>query len=152
MPEPNAASVGPAARRRPASRWKSVVVTVLLSIAALLVLPGDCYRPPLIPHVPSGPTQVAVRETAYYRTYLVDERYTGSARYFFAWGDGRSDTTGYFSAEDTVTASHAWDSIGAYLVAVGAQGDSGFRGVWSDPLSVTVYSDSERVYRDTFAD
>lgn len=97
----------------------------------------NAYHPPTTPFTPVG-SQIDFANTAYsYSTGTVDPS-GQNVSYQFNWGDGASNTTGYYPSGTNVTCSHAWFNPGSYNVTVQAR-DSQNVSCWSPPLTVNVY-------------
>ena len=78
------------------------------------------------------------------KTYVNTEYFFGAyttdpdgdgVRYVFYWGDGTTDTTGYYSGEEHPMLSHSWSSPGTHTVKVRAYDPSG---LWSESQPLTV--------------
>ena len=117
----------------------SLLLTV--SLLAVLVLVAGCpNKAPKIPAKPSGPALVKMNDTAAYTSMTTDPN-RDKVLYAFDWGDGDTTTTALIKSGDTISQSHAWDSIGVYAVKVKAKDEKGKWSIdWSDTLMVTVDS------------
>ncbi len=94
-------------------------------------------RPPNTPSTPSGPTSGHGGTTYSYSTSTTDPD-NDSVRYVFNWGDGSTNTTGWYASGVTATASHSWSSPGTYRVKVQAQDSTGALSDWSPYLTVSI--------------
>ena len=100
----------------------------------------NAYHPPNTPFIATG-SQTIVANTGYsYSSGTVDPN-GQNVSYQFNWGDGTSNTTGYYPSGTNVTCTHAWSNQGSYNITVLAQ-DSQNSSFWSPPLTVNVYSAS----------
>jgi hypothetical protein len=94
--------------------------------------------PPEKPQKPSGPTsgKTGKELTFTSSTNDVDQ---DEIYYLFDWGDEEfSQWIGPKNSGQEVTATHKWDSEGAFSVRVKAKDEHGVMSEWSDPLTITM--------------
>lgn len=99
-------------------------------------------HPPLTPNKPTGETIILTGEEYTFTSSSEDEE-GDSIYYMFEWGDGqRSEWLGPYASEQSVSASHIWLKTGSYNIRVKAKDIEGLETSWSDPLVVTVNSET----------
>lgn len=119
---------------------KSLALTAI-AIAVLVLAAGCKNKPPKTPTV-TGPTLVLVNTTVDYSVTATDAN-RDKIRYFVAWGDASTDTTGYSGSGEAVTVRHAWSDTGWYNIRALAEDERGARSAdWSDSLRVHVVTDT----------
>jgi predicted secreted protein len=93
--------------------------------------------PPFTPEVPSGPS-VGYLDVSYsYSTRAFDPD-DDRVRYYFDWGDGSGDWTGYVESGEFASVSHVWNITGTYEVKVKAQDEHGAESIFSSALEVII--------------
>lgn len=121
---------------------KRNLVCVLLAAMILLLAAGCRNKAPRVPARPIGPDSVALGDPAAYTAVTTDPN-RDRILYIFDWRDGDSTVTDLVKSGQTVTASHAWRSLGVYYIRVKAKDEKGlYSPDWSDTLRVRVYYDS----------
>ena len=90
--------------------------------------------PPLTPSTPSGSTSGYPGVLYTYSTSTTDPN-ENDVRYHFDWGDGSTNTTGWYASGSTASASHSWTSTGVFNVRVWAKDE---HDEWSGYSSLTV--------------
>ena len=95
-------------------------------------------NPPNTPGAPSGPTS-GVMETDYSFTASTTDPEGDDIYYWFDWDDGtNTGWLGPYSSGATVTATHAWSSIGDYDITVKAKDEKGKESDFSPPHTITI--------------
>ena len=90
------------------------------------------------PEKPTGPTNGKAGTTYTYKTSTTDP--DGEQVYYkWTWGDGtQSDWMGPFDSGETISADHAWEENGTYVVKVISKDIYNQESEWSDPLVVYI--------------
>lgn len=102
------------------------------------------------PNVPSGESKFKMNTDYSYDTSCNDPE-SDQVFYRWDWGDGKvSKWLGPYNSGETCRASHNWTEIGNYQISVLAKDVSGFMGSWSDPFSISVTKDKNRIYVISF--
>jgi hypothetical protein len=100
--------------------------------------PISTSNPPLTPPAPTGPTH-GVRNVSYFYSASTTDPDGDEIYYMFNWGDGTSTAwLGPYSSGLTMSASHAWSTIGTSDVTVKAKDTNGATSGWSAPLTMTI--------------
>jgi hypothetical protein len=93
------------------------------------------------PNKPSRPTGETGGKTGISYSYssMSTDPEGDQLYYNFSWGDGTySDWIGPYNSNDTVTASHAWDTRGTFSIKVKAKDSKGAISEWSEPLVTSI--------------
>ena len=110
-------------------------------IAARTFLGGETTsNPPGKPDTPSGPTSGEPGVKYPYNTNAMDPE-DDPIMYGWDW-DGDLEVDGWtrpFNSGMEITSKHKWDVGGTYEIRVKAMDIHGAKGVWSDPLTVTIF-------------
>jgi hypothetical protein len=127
-------------------RYAVAVVTVDESIGDssddwFEITPGTDELPRR-PRNPSGPTTGYGYVKYRYSTATTDPQEM-DIKYYFDWGDGTGEWTGWMQSGEEVTLSHSWNttSTKTYYVKVKAKNKYG-ESPWSDPLKVKIIGNS----------
>jgi len=99
---------------------------------------------PDTPSKPSGQTSGIPGEEYTYTTSATDSD-GDLLSYCFSWGEENVTLTEWMNSGDTVSASYSWSERGKYKVRVRARDECGFVSDWSDPLSVTMPRNKNRI-------
>ncbi|MCJ7571655.1 MAG: LamG domain-containing protein [Candidatus Thermoplasmatota archaeon] len=91
--------------------------------------------PPEKPKI-SGPAS-GKKETEYPYIFNADDRNNDNVKYIIDWGDGTTDTTGFYQSGINVTVKHTWISDETYNIIAYAQDEHGLNGP-NTTLSVTM--------------
>jgi outer membrane protein assembly factor BamB len=122
---------------------KSLPLTVL-ALAVLVFAAGCKNKAPKVP-VLTGPTLVQVSSETDFTVTTTDAN-KDNIKYFVAWGDGDTLTTGYEGSGENVTVSHTWADTGWYSLRALAEDEEGARSAdWSDSLYIHVVTDTGNV-------
>ena len=99
---------------------------------------GPPNDPPATPGKPSGPTS-GVIETDYSFTASTTDPEGDDVYYWFDWDDGtNSGWLGPYASGATVTATHAWSSIGDYDITVKAKDEFDHESGVSAPHTISI--------------
>lgn len=94
--------------------------------------------PPATPSTPVGPTH-GTRNNEYTYSSSSTDPNNDQIYYMFNWGDGTSsEWLGPYTSGLTISAMHAWTTIGDYSVKVKAKDINGATSDWSAPLTVSI--------------
>jgi len=64
-------------------------------------------------------------------TFVAEDIEENNVQYFIKWGDGDTESTGFYPSGEEVTVSHSWSSSGDYDIEARAKDDHGNEGGWS---------------------
>jgi len=92
---------------------------------------------PYTPNTPQGPSTLNMDQSGIYSTSTTDPDYD-QIRYYFDWGDGDTEWTGWYNSGSTASLSHSWDYPDTYNIRVKAEDTSGKQSSWSNIKQVTV--------------
>jgi len=118
--------------------WRAIIQGCLLfGDPAMKIKIGQFGNPPAKPTL-NGPNHGVFNQTLTYTSSTTDP--DGEPIFYeFDWGNGEtSDWLGPYNSGETVTATHSWPGIGAYLVKVVAKDNKSATSPWSDPLRVEI--------------
>jgi len=118
--------------------WRAIIQGCLLfGDPAQKIRKGTFGNPPAKPTL-EGPNHGVFNQTLTFTSHTTDP--DGEPIYYeFDWGTGEtSGWLGPYNSGETVTATHSWPGIGAYLVKVIAKDNKSATSEWSDPLRVEI--------------
>jgi hypothetical protein len=104
---------------------------------------GEKSNAPAKPATPVGTASGSIK-TSYSYTSSTTDPDGDKVSFMFDWGDGTtSGWIGPINSGATVTGSKTWTASGTYQVKVVAKDVHGVVSVWSDPLPVTMPTESK---------
>jgi hypothetical protein len=118
--------------------WRAIIQGCLLfGDPAIKIKIGQFSNPPEKP-ILNGPTQGVFNETLTFTSSTIEP--DGEPLFYeFDWGNGEmSEWLGPYNSGETVTATHSWPGLGAYIVRVIAKDNLSATSPWSDPLRVDI--------------
>ena len=123
--------------------WRAIIQGCLLfGDPAQKIRKGTFGNPPAKPTL-NGPNHGVFNQTLIFTSITTDP--DGEPIFYeFDWGTG--ETTGWlgpYNSGETVTVTHSWPGIGAYLVKVIAKDNKSATSEWSDPLRVEITDNTE---------
>ncbi len=112
--------------------------------------PTMIFKSPEIPDKPDGPLIGEPGETYSFTTKTTDIT-NDKVYYLWDWGDDTtSDWIGPYNSGETAEASHFWYEKDTYLVRVRAKDEDDYGTDWSDPLTITISKNKNRIINTPF--
>ena len=100
-------------------------------------------NPPRVPEKPSGDTYGYIQTSYSYKTSTTDPN-GEKIKYYFNWGDGTGEWTGFMISGTQVMRTHEWGEAGTYDVKVKAQDESGGESAWSEPHTIYIINENNQ--------
>jgi hypothetical protein len=118
--------------------WRAIIQGCLLfGDPALKLKIGEFSSPPAKPTL-DGPNHGVYNQTLTFTTFTTDPN-GEPVFYKFDWGSGEtSDWLGPYDSGETITETHSWPGMGAYLVKVIAKNNKSATSQWSDSIRLEI--------------
>mgnify|MGYP005835816119 CR=1 FL=1 len=123
--------------------WRAIIQGCLLfGDPAQKLKIGQFSNPPAKP-ILEGPDHGVFNQTLTFTTSTTDP--DGEPIFYkFDWGSGEtSDWLGPYNSGETVTETHSWPGIGAYIVQVIARDNKSATSEWSDPIRLEITDNTQ---------
>jgi hypothetical protein len=108
---------------------------------------GTESQPPNTPTI-NGPANGKPGISVEYKLVSDDPNYD-NVRYIISWGDGKSETTGYYPSGEDVNASHIWNGYETYIIKVIAEDTFGIKSL---PATFSVTMPVNKIFYSSFFD